>query len=157
MIRPAATGPTATGPATSRPAPGRPAGGRRSPRAWLLLAAAAASPAAAVGLGPLVVQGVIDGPREGFTLDLVNPYPDATEFVAYAVGIDDERPATRVDVLPGDVVLGARRGRKLLVIVDGLQAGETYHFRVCAQRRTPPEGMNLNARVCSKLSAHRLG
>ena len=127
-------------------------------RAFLvtLISAAIAVPAVAVGLGPLKLQGIIDGPREGFALALYNPYPQAVEYVLYPVSVEDETPQDRVTVLPREVELGASRSRRILVIADDLQIGETYQFRVCAQRRTPPEGITLNARVCSKISAHRV-
>ena len=126
-------------------------------RTWLFLAVlVVAGPALAVGLGPLRLDGVIDGPREGFALDLYNPYSATTEFVLQAVGPDDEIAQPRVTVLPAEAALGAERRRRVLVVVDDLAVGETYHFRVCAQRREPPEGSMINARVCSKLSAHRV-
>ncbi|QJU57493.1 hypothetical protein HL653_06535 [Sphingomonas sp. AP4-R1] len=117
----------------------------------------AASSAAAVGLGPLVLQGVIDGPREGFSLELYNPYPEATDFVLYPVGLDDETAQDRVAILPAEVQLGSQRNRRILVVATALAAGETYKFRVCAQRKTPPEGVMINARVCSKITARRVG
>lgn len=123
----------------------------------LSLALTIAAPGAAIGLGPLVMNGVIDGPREGFQLDVYNPYSTATDFVAYAIGVDDEQKQTRVTVYPEEWALGSERGRKLLIIADNLAVGETYRFRVCAQRKTPPEGIEVNARVCSKISAHRVG
>jgi hypothetical protein len=110
-----------------------------------------------VGLGPLTLQGIIDGPREGFSLELYNPYADATQFVLYPVGIDDEAAQDRVTILPAEVALGGQRDRRILVIASDLAIGETYKFRVCAQRKTPPEGVMINARVCSKLTAHRVG
>lgn len=125
--------------------------------AWLLLGVATvAAPAGAVGLGPLAVNGTIDGPREGFMLDLYNPYDMSMTFVAYAVGIENEQPQVRVSVLPADAELGPRHARKVLVIADDLQVGEIYRFRVCAQRKAPPEGIQVNARVCSKITAHRI-
>ena len=125
-------------------------------RTFLLLAGLAAAPAFAVGLGPLKIDGMIDGPREGFALDLLNPYPVATDFVVKAIGAEDEEAQARVTVLPAETELGPERRRRVLVVVDELAVGETYHFRVCAQRREPPEGIAINARVCSKLSAHRV-
>lgn len=130
------------------------------PAGILLLLLAAILPVAsvaAVGLGPLRVDGMIDGPREGFALTLVNPYREAEAFVAYPVGLEDEEAQPRVTVLPAEAVLGPGRSRSLLVIADGLAPGETFRFRVCAQRRTPPQGILINARVCSKITAHRVG
>ena len=121
------------------------------------LAVLAASSATAVGLGPLVLQGVIDGPREGFSLELYNPYAEATDFVLYPVGLEDETTQQRVTILPAQVQLGSQRNRRILVVASELAIGETYKFRVCAQRKTPPEGVMINARVCSKITARRVG
>lgn len=125
--------------------------------ACLALAALATAPALAVGLGPLTLQGVIDGPREGFSLDLYNPYHEMTEFVLYPVAMGDETAQPRVTVLPAEVAVGAERNRRVLVIADDLAVGETYQFRVCAQRKMPPAGVMINARVCSKITARRVG
>jgi len=127
------------------------------PVAALTLAAVAATSAAAVGLGPLTLQGTIDGPREGFSLELYNPYSDATDFVLYPVGMTDEVAQDRVTILPAEARLGGQRDRRILVIASDLAVGETYQFRVCAQRKTPPGGVMINARVCSKITARRVG
>lgn len=119
--------------------------------------ALAATSASAVGLGPLKLEGAIDGPREGFSLNLYNPYADATEFVLYPVGMDDETAQDRVTILPAQISLGGQHDRRILVIANDLAVGETYKFRVCAQRTTPPEGVMINARVCSKITARRVG
>ena len=58
----------------------------------LALAALASAPAFAVGLGPLAKSGVTDTDRKGFYLTLINPYPTATAFHAYAIGPQDETP-----------------------------------------------------------------
>lgn len=120
--------------------------------------AAAAAPAGAVGLGPLVNQGIIDGPKKAFYLTLLNPYPQAMEFIAYPAGLTDEDPAplARVMIYPSDVTLGSARSRKLLVIASDLAVGESFTFRVCAERKTPPQGIQIHARVCSKLTARRV-
>ena len=117
----------------------------------------AAGPAQTVGLGPLTIVGTIDGPREGFMLDLINPEASIEIFVLYAIGLTDETPQQRVSILPAQAQLGPKRDRKVLVIADDLAVGETYKFRVCAERQAPIEGMAIHARVCSKLSAHRVG
>ncbi|MBB6124730.1 hypothetical protein [Sphingobium subterraneum] len=122
-----------------------------------ILPLALVSPALAVGLGPLTNEGVIDGPRKAFQLTLYNPYPEAVAFRAYAVGIDDETPQERVMILPATTTLGPNVSRRLIIIATDLTVGEIYRFRVCAERATPPEGIQINARVCSKMSAHRLG
>lgn len=114
-------------------------------------------PAAAVGLGPLSAEGIVDGPKKAFYLTLVNPYAEATDFVAYATGLEDDgAQPERVAIFPDHTRLGGGRNRRLLVIVGDLTVGERYSFRVCAQRRTPPEGIRINARVCSKLTARRI-
>ncbi|MCE7796629.1 hypothetical protein LWE61_08660 [Sphingobium sufflavum] len=117
------------------------------------------TPAGAVGLGPLSDEGVIDGPRKAFSLTLYNPYEESMAFRAYAVGIDndDETPQLRVTILPPENRLGSRQSRRLLIIANDLQPGETYRFRLCAERVNPPTGVVINARVCSKLTARRLG
>lgn len=117
----------------------------------------ATAPSGAVGLGPLKLDGVIDGPRRGFGLTLYNPYEETMTFRAYAVGADDETVQTRVDVIPDRAALGPRTSRRLLVIANDLQLNETYRFRVCAERAVPPTGVAINARVCSTLSARRVG
>jgi hypothetical protein len=122
----------------------------------IALAIVGAAPALAIGMGPLVLDGVIDGPREGFQLTVLNPYEEPETFVAYAVSIDGEETQSRVTVIPSEMTLGGGRDRKLLVVADDLKIGESYKFRVCAQRKTPPEGIMLNARVCSKITAHRI-
>lgn len=122
------------------------------------IAVMAATPLGAVGLGPLEQKGVIDGPREGFTLTLFNPYQEATAFRMYAIGPDgDEAPQNRVTILPAQTILGAQQARSLLIIANDLQPGETYNFRLCAERAQPPAGALIHARVCSKLSARRIG
>jgi hypothetical protein len=125
----------------------------------LFAALALAGPLGAVGLGPLREEGIIDGPRKGFGLTLYNPYQDPVEFRAYAVGADDtdETPQLRVTVVPDHITLGALQSRRLLVIANDLAVGETYRFRLCAERQLPPSGIMINARVCSKLSARRIG
>jgi hypothetical protein len=105
----------------------------------------------------VVKQGIVDESSEAFYLTLYNPYNEYTDFVAYPVGINDENPQVRVTVYPDEAMVGAQRSRQLIVIANGLMAGEVYQFRVCAQRKTPPEGIMINARVCSKISAHRVG
>lgn len=119
-----------------------------------------AAPLGAVGLGPLKEDGVIDGPRKGFNLTLYNPYEQPVEYRAYAVGAEDgdETAQARVTVLPARAILGSRQSRHLLVIASDLAPGETYRFRLCAERAAPPpSGVMVNARVCSKLSARRIG
>lgn len=121
------------------------------------LVALAAGPAAAVGFGPLTAGGLIDGPRQGFTFDLMNPYAATTDFRVYAVGWTDEIRQPRVEVFPAEATLGADRTRRVMVVADDLAVGEVYQFRVCAERKDPAEGNLIHARVCSKVTAHRVG
>jgi len=123
--------------------------------ALLLAGAAFAAPALAVGLGPLVKTGVTDGPAKAFYLTVINPYPTAQAFRAYAVGFEDEVPAGRVKIAPADITIGGRKSRRILVIANEMTPGESYPFRVCAERRVKQEG-TIHARVCSKLTARRL-
>ncbi len=122
-----------------------------------LALALAAGPALAVGFGPLSASGTIDGPREGFTFELMNPYPAATDFRVYAIGPADEASEPRVTLYPADATLGGGRSRRVLAVADDLRPGETFHFRVCAERRDPSEETLIHARVCSKVTARRVG
>ncbi len=115
-----------------------------------------AAPLQAVGLGPLSLKGYIDGPRKGFQLTLYNPYPEAVSFIAYAIGENDEGEQGRVQIYPAEMRLGAGQSRRITVIAGDLELHQRYTFRVCAERETPPAGVAINARVCSKLSALRL-
>lgn len=128
-------------------------------RIFSLIALVAAVPVGAVGLGPLRDEGVIDGPRKGFNLTLYNPYKETTAFRTYAVGPEDgdETPQMRVTILPNEASLGSLQTRRILVIANDLQPGETYRFRLCAERVAQSTGVMINARVCSKLSARRVG
>lgn len=128
-------------------------------RARLLAAiglALVAAPAAAVGLGPLVAEGQTLSDRKGFYLTLINPYPSRAQFRLYGVGYDDEQPQARVVILGDKAALPAASQRRVLIIAEDLQPGETYRFRVCAERADASEG-TLHARVCSKLTARRVG
>lgn len=130
-----------------------------TPRARCVLAGltalASAAAAGAVGLGPLTKSGVTDGPAKAFYLTLYNPYPARTAFRLYAVGNQDEVAQDRVRVPSGPVPLGAEKTRKFMVVASGLQPGEHYAFRVCAEKATPAE-REIHARVCSRLVARRL-
>ena len=131
----------------------------RGSRIVALVSLMAAVPVGAVGLGPLREEGIIDGPRKGFNLTLFNPYKETTTFRAYAVGAEDsdEAPQLRVTILPDQTTLGSLQSRRLLVIANDLQPGETYRFRLCAERSDQSSGVMINARVCSKLTARRIG
>lgn len=122
----------------------------------LLAGIAAAVPAGAIGLGPLNQTGLIDGPSRAFELVLYNPYQSSERFNAYAVAANDETPQARVSLTPAAATLGGGQTRRLLVVAHDLQPGESFAFRVCAERDIPPEGIAINARVCSKLTARRV-
>lgn len=115
-----------------------------------------APPLGAVGLGPLSKDGIIDGSRKGFQLVLYNPYPRAVKYLAYAIAEEDDTPQSRVAIIPRTVNLGARQSRRLIIVASGIAPQELYRFRVCAERASSPAGVVINARVCSKLSVHRL-
>ena len=124
---------------------------------WLVAFAplAIATTAAAVGLGPLEKSGVTDGPGKAFYLTLTNPYPKAERFTAQPLALFNEEQAARVIVFPSDIIVAPGGRRQLLIIVRHLAPGESYAFRVCAQRPPRPEE-SVYARVCSKLVARRL-
>lgn len=115
------------------------------------------SGAGAVGLGPLSADGATRTDRKGFYLTVINPYQSREQFRLYGVGLDNEAPAARVRIPVEKVSLGPKSQRKLLVIATGLVPGEEYRFRVCAERIEPSGEGLINARVCSKLAARRVG
>lgn len=117
---------------------------------------AAAVPAGAIGLGPLSQTGLIDGPSRAFELVVFNPYQSSERFRAYAVASDNEAPQARVSLSPAEITLGGGQTRRVLVVAHDLVPGESFAFRVCAERDVPPEGIAINARVCSKLTARRV-
>lgn len=125
---------------------------------WRLVVAGVAmgvaAPALAVGLGPLRKEGVTDGPAKAFYLTLYNPYDQRASFELRAFGADDEDPAPRVH-LPAPMAVAAKSSRKVTVYVGDLTPGESYTFRVCAERLTFEEEP-IHARVCSRLTARRL-
>lgn len=124
---------------------------------WALAIAYALLPgsALAVGLGPLEKSGLTDGAAKAFYLTLINPYPRTERFTVEPLALLDESRATRVIIFPAEAAVAPNRSRQLLVIVRQLTLGETYIFRVCAQRPPRPEE-SVHARVCSKLTARRL-
>lgn len=124
--------------------------------AALALATGAAVPAMAVGLGPLVIEGTVAGPRKAFYLTILNPYPDATTFVLSARGRDDEGDPGDVRIHPARLTLAAGSDRRVIVVADNLEPGPTRWFRVCAERAVDPEGSPIHARVCSRLGARRV-
>lgn len=124
-------------------------------RLMAMAVAAAATPALAVGLGPLAKSGVTDGPRKGFYLTVINPYRQVETYTLTALATDSEREAARVAIFPAKVAIGGGGTRKVLVVADGLTPGETYQFRVCAEK-PPVLTETVHARVCSKLSARRV-
>jgi len=122
-----------------------------------LLAALAAAPAAAVGLGPLTADGATLSDRKGFYLTLINPYASQERYRLYSVETDSEVPVSRVLIPVDRPVLGPKAQRKILIVDTGLAPGETHSFRVCAERVEPAGKALIHARVCSKLTARRRG
>ena len=124
----------------------------------VILAAAVllmASPALAVGLGPLSKAGVTDGPGKAFYLTLYNPYRERAAFTVYAVADGDETPEPRVRVPVNALPLKPESTRKFMIAVTDLAPGETYKFRVCAERQLIKDEP-IHARVCSRLTARRI-
>jgi hypothetical protein len=121
----------------------------------LATAIAAAAPALAVGMGPLRKEGVTDGPAKGFYLTLYNPYDRFETFSVSAIGADDEQPQLRVKLPAGPLGLRSQASRKFMIVAGDLQPGETYHFRICAERFLDQKEP-IHARVCSRITARRL-
>ncbi|MBX7483553.1 hypothetical protein [Qipengyuania qiaonensis] len=121
---------------------------------WAAVLGAVAVPALAVGMGPLEKSGITDGPAKGFYLTVLNPYGKAETFRTFPAVIGGEAEPYGVTIRPARFVLAAGRQRRVLVVVEGLDPGETRTFRVCAEKDRE-EGM-IHARVCSKLSARRI-
>lgn len=114
-------------------------------------------PAGAVGLGPLMNSGLTLSDRKGFYLTLINPYATRETFRLYGIAWSDETPDARVVIPVNEVALGAGAQRRILVVYTGLEPGEEHRFRVCAQRAGPRQEALIDARVCSKLVARRVG
>jgi hypothetical protein len=123
--------------------------------AALGLALSINAPAAAVTFGPLQKSGNTASDRKGFYLNLANPYERAFEFRLFLepgdIGLRE-----RVKIIPSAATLRGRGKRRILVIVRDLTPGETLEFRVCAER-APQFQETVHARVCSRLTARRLG
>lgn len=122
-----------------------------------LALALVATPALAVGLGPLSLAGVTRTERKGFYLVLVNPFATAERFRLYSTEVDSEQGVDRVLIPVATPIVGPRSQRRVLVIDTGLKPGEVHTFRVCAERADRSREGMIHARVCSKLSARRLG
>lgn len=117
------------------------------------LCALAAWPALAVGLGPLTRSGLADGPDKGFWLTLINSDPQVRTFKLSALDAEWQ-PVGAVEFMPAAPVLGPGRQRRVLVLIRGLQPGETRTVRACAENLLQ-EGP-VHARVCSKLVVRRV-
>lgn len=126
-----------------------------APFVTLAAVALLASPVLAVGLGPLSKAGLTDGPGKAFYLTLYNPYRERAAFTVYAVADGDETPASRVHVPVNALPLKPESTRKFMVAVTDLAPGETYRFRVCAERQLIKDEP-IHARVCSRLTARRI-
>jgi hypothetical protein len=130
---------------------------RFAAHAALLAILGAHAPAVASGLGPLSSEGNTANERKGFYLTLINPHPTRESIRLYAVGWDDELPQPEVYVPSPIMTLPPGSHRRVLIVAAGLTPGETYRFRVCAEQAEPDQRAMINARVCSKLVAHRVG
>jgi len=122
-----------------------------------LVAVVSFSSAGAVGLGPLTNVGITNSERKGFYLTLINPYPAQERFRLYSVEWDTEKPIARVRIPISKPLLGPKSQRRILVIATGLAPGEEHKFRVCAERLEAAGEELIHARVCSKLTARRIG
>ena len=131
---------------------------RRIAALFTVLACVMAGPVAAVGLGPLSLDGVTASERKGFFLTLINPYPTAQRFRLQPTGFADESVPNGIILPVAEAIVAPGGQRRLLVIAADLRPGERRAFRVCAARVEPPSSKELiHARVCAKLVARRLG
>ena len=131
---------------------------RRLSAGLTALACLVAGPVAAVGLGPLSLDGVTASDRKGFFLTLINPYPRAERFRLEPTGFADESIPAGIVLPVREAMVAAGGQRRLLVIAADLHPGERRAFRICASRAEPPSSKDLiHARVCAKLVARRLG
>lgn len=129
-------------------------------RHWIaaaLAVAASAQAGHAVGLGPLVDEGVTRTDRKGFYLTLINPYDRSERFRLYGVGWDNEVPDADVAIPASEVAVPAKSQRRVLVVSTNMEPGEEHRFRVCAEKASNDEELVIHARVCSKLTARRIG
>ena len=129
---------------------------KRRVLAGCIAALATATPAIAVGLGPLSASGLTVSDRKGFFLNLYNPYDIPTAFKLVAIGWDDETVQTRVLITALQPTLSSQGQRRILIIDTELVPGEIHRFRVCAERSDPNGEALIHARVCSKLTAQRV-
>ncbi|URW74759.1 hypothetical protein M9980_09245 [Sphingomonas donggukensis] len=100
-------------------------------------------------------EGVTDGPDKAFYLTLFNPYAERAAFTVYAIGAEDEATPARVRVPAMPLPLRAQAARKFTIVAGGLAPGESFTFRVCAEKMVMKE-QPIHARVCSRLTARRL-
>lgn len=121
------------------------------------LAAASAQAGHSVGLGPLTDEGVTRTENKGFYLTVINPYEQAERFRLYGVGWDNEVPDIDVAIPVSEVAVPAKSQRRVLVVSTNMEAGEEHRFRVCAEKAKNDKELVINARVCSKLVARRIG
>lgn len=113
-----------------------------------------ASPAGAVGMGPLSKSGITDGPAKGFWLTIINPYADLREFRAYPLSADSGESVGNVAIRLALSRTPPNGSRRILVTVSALAPGEVRRLRVCAEL-AQAEG-TLHARICSALTARRV-
>ena len=112
-------------------------------------------PALSVGLGPLSKEGVTGSAAKAFYLTLLNPYDEPRSFKARGYDLDGHM-LERVQVHPSTIRMAANSERRIIVIARGLEPGEDFTFRVCAEQAGPNQG-TIHARVCSRLRARRIG
>jgi len=121
--------------------------------AAILASSVVAAPAPAVTFGPLQKSGITTSERKGFYLNLANPFERAFEFRVF-VPPEQYEIAERIKILPEKTWLNGGAKRRILVIADQLEPGETLDFMICAER-VLIEKEAIHARVCSRLSASR--
>lgn len=121
----------------------------------LLALLISAAPAFAVGLSPMKNEGLTDGDAKGFWLTVSNPERQSRTILVTAFSMTEETGVSRVVIIPEHLLVGPERTQRVLVIARSLQPDERFAFRVCAETPPHPEE-TLHARVCSKLTAHRV-
>lgn len=124
-------------------------------RAWkigVLAAVCCAAPALAVGMTPLHKEGLTGSSKKAFYLTVMNPYKSTREYRAYVSG--EPADAVGITILPERMVIKSGGQRRVMVIINDLEPGQSRETHVCAEL-AKNEGM-INARVCSTLLARRV-
>ncbi|MGB3723039.1 MAG: hypothetical protein WA979_09500 [Pacificimonas sp.] len=94
--------------------------------------------------------------KKGFYLTVINPYDLPQRFAIRALDWQNEKEIANVQIHPNNAVVRANGKRRVLVIFTDLPRGEETRARICAQLDRNPEGVAIEARVCSKLTARRM-